>query len=241
MISVAICDDDIALTGKLETILLRIARVNLLQIDTEIFWDGLKLAKIIENGLRFDIIFLDIEMGRTDGISIARRIRESDKNVLIIYVTSHESYMQESFEVRPFRFLIKPVEQERISICFRAACEEISSGEHYFRYSYQRVNHKVLLRDILYFESNKRKINIITNKGECELYGKLNEVEKILQTSKAVFLRVHQSFLVNYKYIHGLGYDFVIMENGKQISISENRRKKISEEYCTIEDSSYGY
>lgn len=55
----------------------------------------------------FDVIFLDIEMGQADGITVARKIRETDKNVLIIYVTSHESYMQESFSVRPFRFFGK--------------------------------------------------------------------------------------------------------------------------------------
>ena len=60
-------------------------------------------------GILFDIIFLDIEMGQEDGITVARRIRKIDKKVLIVYVTSHENYMMESFEIRPFRFLVKPV------------------------------------------------------------------------------------------------------------------------------------
>ena len=56
---------------------------------------------------------------------------------------------------------------------------------------------------------------------------------------KATFLRVHQSYLVNYKHIEGLAYDFVIMDNGKRLSISEDRRKLISKEYCAMEDIFY--
>lgn len=62
---------------------------------------------------------------------------------------------------------------------------------------------------------------------------------KMNETCKISFLRVHQSFLVNYKHVDGLAYNFVIMDNGKKISISEDRRKVISEQYCSMEDTFY--
>lgn len=239
MIHVAICDDDVAITGSLETMLQEIAKRNFVQIETEVFWDGKQLVKVIERGVYFDIVFLDIEMGQEDGITIARRIREIDKNVLIIYATSHESYMKESFEVRPFRFLVKPIGEEMLAACFREAYEEISGNDSYFRYNYQRLSYKIPMRDILYFESDKRKIYIATEKRMFELYGKLKEIEKNLENSKAVFLRVHQSFLVNYKHVEVLAYDFIVMDNGKRIPISEDRRKQISKRYCAMEDTFY--
>lgn len=120
-----------------------------------------------------------------------------------------------------------------------AAYEDINRGDFYFRYSYQRMNHKVLIRDILYFESNKRKVFIVMEENTFELYGKLNDIENSLKACKVSFLRVHQSFLVNYKHIKGQSYDFVLMDNGKKISISEDRRKMISEQYCSMEDTFY--
>lgn len=239
MIKIAICDDDVAITGKIEAMLCSIAKKNFIPIETEVFWVGEQLAEAVENKNCFDVIFLDIEMGRDDGITVARRIRETDKNVLIIYVTSHESYMQESFSVRPFRFLVKPVEEKQMAGCLEAAYEEISSADSYFRYSYQRLNCKIPIRDIFYFESRKRKVYIVTEKEIFEFYGKLNEIEKSLRVSKSVFLRIHQSFLVNYKHIKGLAYDFVIMDNGERLSISEDRRKIISGQYCAMEDAFY--
>lgn len=239
MINVAICDDDIETTGIMDSILCSIAKKKFIPAETEVFWDGKHLVDAVEAGIRFDIIFLDIEMEKEDGITAARKIREVDKNVLIVYVTNYESYMQESFSVRPFRFLMKPVDEMQMDVCFGAAYEEISSADSYFRYSYQRLNHKISIRDILYFESKKRKVYIVTEKDVFELYGKLNDIEKSLKASKTSFLRVHQSFLVNYKHIDGIAYDFVVMDNGKRISISEDRRRLISEQYCAMEDTFY--
>lgn len=174
MINIAICDDDIAATGKIESMLHKIAKNNFILIDTDVFWDGKGLADAVEKENYYDIIFLDIEMGQENGITAARRIREKDKSVLIIYVTSHESYMRESFSVRPFQFLSKPVDETQMSECFLAAFEEINRADRYFRFCYQRIHHKIPIRNILYFESNKRKIYIVTEKGTFELYGKLN-------------------------------------------------------------------
>lgn len=79
----------------------------------------------------------------------------------------------------------------------------------------------------------------MTVNGFYELYGKLNEIEKSLKNCKTSFLRVHQSFLVNYKHVQSQAYNYVTLDNGKQISISEDRRKTISEQYCSMEDTFY--
>ena len=149
MLNIAICDDDIQTTGQIEMMIQKIAKRNFADVDIEVFWNGESLADSVVAGEGYDIIYLDIEMNNEDGISTAKRIRKYDKNVLIIYVTSHENYMKESFSVRPFQFLVKPVSEKQMETCFIAAYEDINSGDFYFRYSYQRMNHKVLIRDIL--------------------------------------------------------------------------------------------
>ena len=239
MLKIAICDDDVKMTGRLDTVLEEIAKRNFVKIDTEVFLDGGELEKAVEEKMYFDIIFLDIEMGDEDGITAARKIRETDRNVLIIYVTSHESYMQESFSVRPFRFVVKPIEEKILERYFLEAYEEISSYDSYFRYKNKRKEWKIPIRKILYLESHRRKIYVVTEEETLEFYGKLSEVEEELKQGKMVFLRVHQSFLVNYRHIEGLAYDYLIMDSGKRISISEDRRRMISEQYCSMEDTFY--
>ncbi|WP_027296049.1 LytR/AlgR family response regulator transcription factor [Robinsoniella sp. KNHs210] len=237
MLNIAICDDDILITGELDTMLQMISKRRFIDIETEVYWSGEEIATAVQQGNRFDIIYLDIEMGVENGITSAKEIRKYDSNVCIIYVTSHEEQVLESFEVRPFQFLVKPVNEKQIESSFINAYDSISCNDFYFRYNYQRANHKILLRDILYFESNKRKVSIVTETEVFEVYGKLNEIEQNLKKSKMTFLRVHQSFLVNYKYIVAQAYDFIELDNKKIIPISEDRRKIIGEQYCSMEDA----
>ena len=98
MLNIAICDDDVQTTGRMETAIQAIAKRNFVNVDTEVFWNGESFVASVMKGNCFDIIYLDIEMDKEDGISAARRIRLYDKNVLIIYVTSHENYMKESLD-----------------------------------------------------------------------------------------------------------------------------------------------
>lgn len=76
MINVAICDDDIATTGKIEEMLCGIAKKCFIPAETEVFWDGKNLADAVEGGSRYDIIFLDIEMEKRMG---SQRHRKSGK------------------------------------------------------------------------------------------------------------------------------------------------------------------
>ena len=108
------------------------------------------------------------EMIQEDDITVAEKIREKDKNVLIIYVTSHITYIQQVFPAPPFQFLIKPVDDKLMEQCLLQAYKELGDRDSYFRYTYERIHYKIFMKDILYFESRKRKIYIVTKKKEYE-------------------------------------------------------------------------
>ena len=97
MLNIAICDDDIQTTGRMDMLLQKIAKRNFMDVEIEVFWNGKSLADAVAKGTYFDMIYLDIEMDKEDGISAAKRIRAYDKNVLIIYVTSHENHMRQMY------------------------------------------------------------------------------------------------------------------------------------------------
>ena len=236
MIDVAICDDDINITGKLDSFFYDYGKRKRLILETDIFDDGNSLVSEISKGKRYDIIFLDIEMEHENGIQAAQKIRTFDKNVLIIYITSYEQYMLEAFSVHPFQFILKPFKTSEIATVFDEAYKEMVEFDHYFRYKYERIERKILVKDIMYFKSNKRKVYIYATHGKYEMYGKLNNVEHLLSKGKIMFMRIHQSFLVNYTYIAAMGYDHVVLSNGTRLSISEDRKKRICEQYCNVED-----
>jgi len=233
MIKVAVCDDDIKFTGDFESIICQMLREHHIMGGIEVFFNGKDLVRnICDERVKYDLIFLDIEMKDMDGITAARKIREADEIVLIIFVTSHTSYAIEAYDVQPFQFLVKPVEKEVLYKYFARAYEKIISWDSYFRYKYGKDFFQISVKDILYFQSKRRVIFIYkTNGSVVKYYEKLNELEVRLKMSKIDFWRIHQSYLVNIRYVVRKSYDQIELIDGKVLFISEDRRREIDKLY----------
>lgn len=239
MVRIAVCDDDMRFTAGLEEMVRRAAADTGVTVETEAYSDGDALVADTEKGYRYDLIFLDIEMERIDGINAARQIRRIDRSALLIYVSGYEQYLKELFEVEPFRFLSKPVDAAKLRKYFRDACARIGESEAYYRFSFNKEIRKVALRDVVYFESRSRVVHIFMADGSEErFYGRLNAVEKELSEGRHEFLRIHQSFLVNYSYIEKMNFSVVtaLFGNGDRIElkISEDREKAVRSRLCNM-------
>ena len=101
-------------------------------------------------------------------------------------------------------------------------------------HQYNKISYRLPIEDILYFQSDRRVTYIITNDGSKKCYGKLNDIERRLVESDMYFYRTHQSFLVNPKYVTAYFYDSMELADGTTLSISENRRKRVSELFCML-------
>lgn len=234
MLKIAICDDDVKFAGKFETMLLAVTRKEHIRIDIDVFVDGKELLNnIFEVEKNYILIFLDIEMRGMNGLEIAKQIRKKDDQIMIIYVTSHKSYAIEAYDVQPFQFLVKPVDLDTVHRYFMKAYEKLTKGPSYFFCQFGGNTDSLLMSEIMYFKSCRRIINIYMSDGSnYRFYGKLNDLEERLRQEKADFWRIHQSFLVNVRYIAKISYDKVELKNEKVLYISEDRRRAISEIYC---------
>ena len=233
MIEIAICDDEVYMTSEIEEMLRKMCELYNVAAEIDVFYDGSTLVDYIEKGANYDIIYLDIEMKHKNGVEAARRIRKTDINVLIIYVTSHESFAKEVFEVSAYRFITKPIDEKIFEKYFLSAIENVRIVPVYYRYQYNKIHYKLLIEDIIYFRSDKRITYIVTKNGEEKCYEKLNDIEKKLNDYNVIFYRTHQSFLVNPKYVMVYMYDSMTLSNGSAISISIKRRKEVNRQYCS--------
>ena len=238
MLKIAICDDDLKFTGELETLVIEESQKLGIRVETEVFFDGNTLLKSIQNGEHYELIFIDIEMEYLDGIATARQIRETDRTVLLIYVSGYDTYLKELFEVEPFRFLSKPLNQLQFIRYFKESCKRINEAEIFYQFTFNKQIRKIPVKDIVYFESNNRVVYIHLKDGSTEhFYGKLNNIEKEMAASRQYFLRIHQSFLVNYNYIIKMNFFNITIsyiEKEIELKISEDRQKEVRQQLCKI-------
>lgn len=210
MIKVAICDDDGQLAHQLENIICKICDRESIGADTEVFYNGNTLEKEIVIGQRFDLIYLDIQMDNGDGISTARNIRKLDENAIFIFVSGYDKYVMELFRLDVFSFLKKPIDEDEFSSLFLEANKKICNNNFFFTFKYRNSEYKI----------------------ETYMFnGKLSDVEKDLEKGKIPFLRIHQSYLVNYLLIKSRTKAEVTLINGTKLPISEDRQKEFNRDY----------
>lgn len=239
MLRIAICDDDSDFANNVENLVINESLRLGIRSETDVFSDGQSLLNAIHNGERYSLIFFDIEMKSLDGITTARYVRKTDRSVLFIYISGYEQYLKELFEVEPFRFLSKPLQEKQFSRYFEDACQRIrETTDTYFHYTFNRELRKIAVKDIVYFESCNRIIYVFLENNTTEhFYGKLKDIEKELSNSRLYFFRIHQSYLVNYNYIKTMNFSEVTIcygDNEKKLKISGDRQKIIRQQLCEL-------
>lgn len=232
MISVAVCDDEPRMTEYLKTAVNDYFAKADIDGKVSVFNDGEPLAAAYASGSAdFDIILLDITMKNCDGLTAAKKIREKDPNVMIVFVTASAEYVFRGYEVRAFRYLLKPELQNGFEGVFRDCVAQLTRSNE-VRYSFQTGSENVSLpvKDIVCFESDRRKITVkCVNAREYSFYGKLDAVEEALR--KSDFVRCHQSFLVNAKKITAVSSGELTMDDGSVIPVSKHRAKETNEAF----------
>ena len=228
-LKIAICDDDMPLVSDIENIVRRYAIKRSLLIDVDVYYSGQRIIKDLKQNTYFDILFLDIEMDETDGVTVGRYIREElcNDNLLIIYISSHAQYAMDLFQVRPIDFLIKPVSEQRLFESLDVGIRLLARGLHAFSYKQGRDWNKICVQDILYFKAKDREVEMVTRNGMICFYDSL---EKIYERLKMYgFFYIHKSYLINYIHVTEFYYDRLVLSNGNELKIAQGRRKAVRE------------
>ena len=228
VIRIAICDDLYNERNMIKSLLTSIQNeeqkweFNITQYE-----EGEALLMDMEENLsEFDLVILDIYMDGINGMETARKIRENDINIPIVFLTASPDFALESYDVNAFGYLLKPVKKDKLKdVLYRLL-------KHYVRprvcIQCERRKRYLFLDEIVYIESQNHNVYIHLSDGDVlTSREKLSNLENMLDQR---FLRCHQSFLVNMRYIADVEEDF-ILKDGTIVPIRIRQRKAIADEY----------
>lgn len=234
MFQIAICDDNAPTTSEMEQLLNIIGQKDNISLNIDIFFDGLSLCRVIESGQVYDLIYLDIEMEKVDGIQTAHLIRKYRLPTLIIYISAYDNYFKQLFEVEPFRFLSKPIDRHLFYQYFQAASIRLKKQKLFFTFHFNRITTKVLVSDIIFIESVKRYIIIHTEYHQYQFIGKMNDIESFFTSDGLNFLRIHQSYMINPHYISSICLSKVVLSNNDTLHISAKYQEQVRNKYLFL-------
>lgn len=194
MLRIGICDDQSGARGAL-----RLALEHLLRTDDEkIFYEFSSgegaLGWLAKHTGELDLLFLDVELGGISGMEAARKIRETDAGLMLVFVTGYADFVFDGYAVGALGYLVKPVREEKLrEILTRARKLLESRAPQTFAVKNADGMYRIAKQDILYLQSDRRLVRVVTKSRDYSYYGKLNDAQAALG---AGFVRVHQRYLV---------------------------------------------
>ncbi len=230
-LSIAICDDNMQHSNIIENYMYELDDSN---VECDTFQSGEELVYAYKNNNeRYDVIFLDMEMKKLNGIETANIIREFDEYVIIVFITSYKEYMQESFQCAPFRFLVKPVAYDELKTVFNDIRRKLSKRKTIFYFAENKMKVRLYCRDIIYCESQAHWIIIHTKDEDYKICKSMSDVYDMLD--KDMFYKIHKSFIINFHYVKTIkGNDIELYHCDKLLPISRSCKKEVLLQYTNF-------
>lgn len=181
-------------------------------------------AAFFEDELDFDLVFMDIEMPGMDGMAAARKLRERDEDMCLIFVTKLFQYAIEGYSVRAMDFLVKPVTPEKLAPKLDRALQTIDRRRR-ARIAVQAGEMTKWLdtAEILYVEVMNHTLYYHMKEESFSAYGTIKESEQKL--APLGFARCSNSFLVNLRYVDAISGSEVLI-GGDRLPIGRTKRRE---------------
>ncbi len=233
--NIVICDDDANMVGILHDKVLSVMKDNGLKCDIKEFYEGETMVKYCTEN-KVDAVLVDVDMPKMDGFKAVEELQKSKHNALIVFVTSHEDKVYQSWEFQPFWFVRKS-HLEDLDIVLPRLLQKIDSEreKEHFVIDFITEN-KAIALDInktKYIQAYKHYIIVKCKDGkDIQLRCKISDAEK--QLSPLYFVRIQNGAIINCRFIEKITSRDVVLRDGEKIHISRDRQdyvKSIFQEF----------
>ena len=174
----------------------------------------------------YDLIFLDIQMGNMDGMELARRIRSTNADIPIVFVTSYKEYAIEAYNVSAMWYLLKPITKEKCFACLDRA-NQTDRLRKYYVFSDVEKTERLLHADILYVGMYSHTATMVT---AAKKYTFRKTISQILEElDDKLFVRCHKSYIVNIRHVVSVSKSEAEMSNGHTVPLSKDMRREVND------------
>ncbi|MBE6612572.1 MAG: response regulator transcription factor [Ruminococcaceae bacterium] len=228
MLKIAFCDDDREQLFLMQTYAEQYSITHSTELSCTLYDSPFELLAAMEQGERFDVLFLDVLMPGENGMDAAAEIRSLDETVKIIFLTSSADFAVQSYTVGAFYYQLKPMEEAEFSKRMDAVVAVLDKErESSLILRCKNGITRVEARRLSYCEVIHRTLLIHLTSGQVlECIGSLDELCGRLADYNG-FFRPHRSYLVNLEHVQSISYHGIVMLDGAEIPIPRGKYSEI--------------
>lgn len=226
---IAVCDDEESQRTLIIKYLQEWAVQRGISIDTASFSSAENFLFQWEEDKQFDLLILDIEMGKLNGMELAGKIREENEELPILFITGYESYMAQGYEVSAIQYLLKPMYKDKLF----SVLDKLQKGKKPEEKIPFQTEEGILLwkpSQVWYVEAAGHYSVLYTAEGGQQLKCSFTEVWKLLEKRKE-FVHCHRSYLVNLQHVSAITKTELVLDNQTRIPISRGSYKAVNQAF----------
>lgn len=221
MIKIAVAEDEQSCIDTVQQFLSDFSKEKGILFDVHVFRNGEQL--VFNYQADYDIILLDIEMPGMDGMTAAEKIRETDKDVIIIFITNMAQYAVQGYRVRARSYILKPVNYYGFSFELAEAVASLDKKkDDTILIQGEDGLSRVRIGEICFLESQRHRMIFHLKDRTLQMRGTMKEMEERL--GKYYFVRCNVSYLVNLAHVSGIEGDMAVVGD-ERVPISRQKRK----------------
>lgn len=232
---IAVADDEELFQRRIGDFLKKYLGEKNVGYELEYFNSGKQIVEIGPDIRFYDVFFLDISMKDINGIETAKTIREFSNEAFIVFVTAYLDYSIEGYKVNAIRYVLKENENFEDSLveCMETIMKRMVGRKPLKRFKFNEGEEEIAIENILYIDSRLHKLEfhlVDREKMVFTMYQTLNTIEREL-AGYATFIRIHQSFLVNLRYIKTVNHYMVVLVNDEEINVPKARYGEVKKAF----------
>ena len=226
---IAICDDDLIYCNNIKDILEADIKSYINDYEIHIYNSGEAVLQAMSNGFDADVIFLDIQMREMTGLCAAEEIKGRYKNTAVMLVTQYIDFVTEGYKVNAFRYIMKDdrMFRKEVTESLKQIYDKKQHEMKQKRLYIEDMDLWISTRDIVYIESDLHdvKIHVIIDGKEKVIVNRANITYFDNLLDKSSFIRIHQSYIVNCRFVLGMTREDAFLYDDTALSIARRRYK----------------
>lgn len=226
---IAVCDDDDNELARLMELMKEYQLSRGVTHDCRFFHNSTEFLCGIRGG-EYDLVLLDVIMPGVSGVEVARELREVDKNVKLIFLSSSPEFALESYSVGAYYYLLKPADAKSLfSLLDKAGDELRILKEQGLVLKDRKGIVRISFSELEYVEVINKTVSFHLADGEVrEVAIALGDIEEKL-AKRPEFIKTHRSYLVNLNYVETVDASCVVTKTGHNIPVSRQRRNQVQD------------